>query len=405
VIAARTSRPPPAGVRTFEDVMTRAERDAMPDVPMAPDDDAIMLYTSGSTGHPKGAVSTHRNIISALLSWELDFQASVQTRLLPAPVAGAPQGGMLLGIPLFHVAGSHAAFLSSYRAQRRLVSMYKWDPEVAAELIERERITSFTAPAAVTHDLVEVARRTRRDLTSLATVGGGGSARAPEQVRAIDRAFANARPNTGWGMTETNAIGTGIIGEDYLSHPSSSGRVSAVLELRVVDPDGKVLPANERGELQVRGTSVMRGYWRRPDANAECFVGDWFRTGDVAYLDEDGFLYIVDRIKDLVIRGGENIGCGAVEAAFLEHPDVVEASAYGVPDVRLGEELAVTLYCRRPVPEAELRVFLEPRLAKFQIPRYIEYAAEPLPRIASGKILKRQLRDEAVARLKASGQV
>jgi long-chain acyl-CoA synthetase len=405
VIAARTSRPPPAGVRTFEDVMTRAERDAMPDVPMAPDDDAIMLYTSGSTGHPKGAVSTHRNIISALLSWELDFQASVQTRLLPAPVEGAPQGGMLLGIPLFHVAGSHAAFLSSYRAQRRLVSMYKWDPEVAAELIERERITSFTAPAAVTHDLVEVARRTKRDLTSLATVGGGGSARAPEQVRAIDRAFANARPNTGWGMTETNAIGTGIIGEDYLSHPSSSGRVSAVLELRVVDPDGKVLPANERGELQVRGTSVMRGYWRRPDANAECFVGDWFRTGDVAYLDEDGFLYIVDRIKDLVIRGGENIGCGAVEAAFLEHPDVVEASAYGVPDVRLGEELAVTLYCRRPVPEAELRVFLEPRLAKFQIPRYIEYAAEPLPRIASGKILKRQLRDEAVARLKASGQV
>jgi long-chain acyl-CoA synthetase len=370
---------------------------------MSPDDDAIMLYTSGSTGHPKGAVSTHRNILSALLSWELDFQAGVAIGLVQPPVEGAPQGAMLLGIPLFHVSGSHAAFLSSYRGQRRLVSMHKWDAEVAAELIERERITSFTAPAAVTHDLVEVARRTKRDLSSLAGVGGGGSARAPEQVRAIDRAFPNARPNTGWGMTETNAIGTGISGPDYLDHPASSGRVSGVLEIRVVDPNGKALPPDQRGELQVRGTSVMRGYWRRPEANAESFDGDWFRTGDVATIDAEGYLYIVDRIKDLVIRGGENIGCGAVEAACLEHPDVVEASAYGVPDVRLGEEMAVTLYCRRPVPEPELKTFLEPRLAKFQIPRYIHFSVEPLPRIASGKILKRQLRDEATARLKAEG--
>ena len=401
LIIARARQPLPTGAYAFAEILSGPETADMPDIPMQPDDDAIMLYTSGSTGHPKGAVSTHRNIISALLSWELDAHAAVLAGILPEPQANAPQGAMLLGIPLFHVAGSHAAFLASYRAQRRLVAMYKWDAQEAARLIAHERITLFTAPAAVTHDLVEVARRTDRDLSSLAMVGGGGSARAPEQVRAIDSVFANARPNTGWGMTETNAIGTGIAGQDYLDHPASSGRASAVLDLRIVGPDGQVLGPLERGELQVRGASLMRGYWNRPDANAEAFAGDWFRTGDVACLDTDGYLYIVDRIKDLVIRGGENIGCGAVEAAFLEHPDVIEASVYGVPDERLGEELGATLYCRRPIPAEDLRAFLEPRLARFQIPRYIFIAEEPLPRIASGKILKRQLREEAVGRVSA----
>ncbi|MDO9245658.1 MAG: AMP-binding protein [Phenylobacterium sp.] len=153
-----------------------------------------------------------------------------------------------------------------------------------------------------------------------------------------------------------------------------------------------------RGELQIRGASIMRGYWNRPDANAETFVDGWMRTGDVAYVDEDGFVYIVDRIKDLVIRGGENIGCGAVEAAILEHPEVLEASVYGVPDERLGEEVGATIHARSPIDEAELRAFLEPRLARFEIPRYFHFANEPLPRIASGKILTRQLRDEAAAR-------
>jgi long-chain acyl-CoA synthetase len=164
-------------------------------------------------------------------------------------------------------------------------------------------------------------------------------------------------------------------------------------------------PAGTRGELQIRGASIMRGYWNRPDANADTFVDGWMRTGDVAYVDEDGFVYIVDRIKDLVIRGGENIGCGAVEAALLEHPDVVEASVYGVPDVRLGEEVGATLYTRGPIDDAELRAFLEPRLAKFEIPRYFHFAGEPLPRIASGKILKRQLRDEAAQRLGVAAQI
>ncbi|MES2723026.1 MAG: class I adenylate-forming enzyme family protein [Pseudomonadota bacterium] len=395
VIAVRATSPLAAGVRSYDAVMAGAG-DAPPAREVGPDDDAIMLYTSGSTGHPKGAVSTHRNIMSALLSWELDAQAGMLAGF--APVAGGPQPAALLSIPLFHVSGLHVSLLQSFRAQRRLVCMYKWDPARAVEIIERERITGFNGPPAVTGDLVEIARREGRDLSSLIAVGGGGASRAPEQVRAIDKAFPNAAPNTGWGMTETNAIGTSIAGADYLAHPASSGRVSGVLDIRIVDEAGVEQPRMARGELQIRGASIMRGYWNRPDANAETFVDGWMRTGDVAYVDEEGFVYIVDRIKDLVIRGGENIGCGAVEAAILEHPEVLEVSVYGVPDDRLGEEVGATIHARSPIDEAELQAFLEPRLARFEIPRYVHFAPEPLPRIASGKILKRQLRDEAAVR-------
>lgn len=399
VIAVRTTKPLPSQARAWDQVMAREARTTMPDVAIAPDDDAIMLYTSGSTGKPKGAVSTHRNVLSALLSWELDTTVGVATGLIPMPAPDAPQQVALLGIPLFHVTGMHNVYLAAYRFQRRIVSMYKWDPVVAADLIEKEQVTHFTAPSAVTGDLLEVARRTGKNLSSLRAVGGGGAARSPEQVRAIDSQFVNAMAGTGWGMTETNAIGVGIGAQDYLDHPESSGRVSAVLDIRIVAENGAVLPAMERGELQVRGASMMRGYWDRPDANAEAFDGEWFKTGDVAYIDAEGFVYIVDRLKDLVIRGGENIGCGAVEAALLEHPAVMEACVYGVPDHRLGEEVAATLYVTAPVGEGELRTFLEARLSKFQIPRYVHLEFEPLLRIASGKIFKRRLREEAINRL------
>ena len=401
VIAVRATGALPEGAKSYSDVMASATGLSAPASDVAPDDDAIMLYTSGSTGHPKGAVSTHRNILSALLSWELDAQATVMIGVATAPAPGGPQPAALLAIPLFHVSGLHVSLLQSYRGQRRLVCMYKWDPEIAADLIEREKISGFNGPPAVTGDLVQVARRVGRDLSTLVAVGGGGASRAPEQVRAIDKAFANAAPNTGWGMTETNAIGTGISGSDYLSHPESSGRVSAVLDIRIVDEEGREQPRMSRGELQIRGASIMRGYWDRPEANAETFVDGWMRTGDVAYVDHEGFVYIVDRIKDLVIRGGENIGCGSVEAALLEHPDVIEASVYGVPDERLGEEVAATIYSTVPMDDATLRAFLEPRLARFEIPRYFTFSNEPLPRIASGKIFKRQLRVEAAKRLAA----
>ena len=370
----------------------------MPDVAVAPDDPAIILFTSGSTGRPKGVLSTHRNIVSALLSWELDWRQQVMRGVAPAPPPGGPRPSVaLLAVPLFHVLGMHGVFLSSYRSQRTVVCMYKWDPVVAAELIERHGVTTVNAPPAMTGDLVREANRSGRDLSSLANVGGGGAARAPEQVRQIDAAFTNAAPSTGWGMTETNAIGTTIGGGDYLEHPSSAGRCLAVLELRVVDDDGHPRAPGERGELQVRGTSLFREYWADPEATAAAYAeGGWFRTGDVAYLDDEGYLYIVDRIKDLIIRGGENIGCGTVEAALLEHPNVLEAVAYAVPDERLGEEVGATVHCSAELGADELRSFLEGRLARYEVPRYFVLETQPLPRTESGKLFRRKIRDAAV---------
>ena len=368
----------------------------MPGADVQPDDPATIFYTSGSTGRPKGVVSSQRNIISALFSWELD--GLVGARMMGIePAAPASQPATLLAVPLFHVTGSHAVYLSSYRGQRKMVCMYRWDPEAAAALIEAEKITSFVAPAAMTGDLVRVAKQTDRDLSTLMTVGGGGAPRAPEQVKQIEASFAKALPNTGWGMTETNAIGTGIGGLAYLERPASSGCSSSVLDLKIIDEKGHGLPAGERGELLVRGTSVFRGYWNRPEVNAEVFIDGWFRTGDVAYLDDEGFLFIVDRIKDLIIRGGENIGCGQVEAALLRYPDVYEAAVYALPDERLGEEVAATLFASASIDLDALRAFLSEHLARFEVPRYIRVSPDPLPRTASGKILKRDLREEALA--------
>lgn len=369
----------------------------MPAVDIQPDDDAVILFTSGSTGRPKGSVSTHRNVIAALLSWEADYAAIAAARKRSGKKpSGRPvlKQASLLGMPLFHVNGLLAVLLSAYRTQRRIVCMYKWDAVTAIDLIEKEGVTNVVATPAMTGDLTDKARELGRNLASLRSVGGGGAPRAKSQVEGIDKQFTNATPTTGWGMTETNSIGTGIYGQDYLEHPLSSGRVSIMDEIGVIDPDGNLLPPNERGELVIRGTSVIHGYWNRPDANAESFLGDWFKTGDVAYIDENGYLYIVDRIKQLIIRGGENIGCGEVEDALLDHQNVVEASVYGVPDERLGELVAATIYVRDGMDEGALRDFLSERLAKFKIPSFFKVEQSPLPRIASGKIDKRVLRKQ-----------
>jgi long-chain acyl-CoA synthetase len=394
VLAVRAERLAP-GVRSLQSLAAATGDVPMPMADVAPDDAATILYTSGSTGHPKGVVSTHRNILSSLLSWELDRAIGERVAGLEPP-SPAAQDATLLAVPLFHVTGLAASLLASYRLQRRVVCMHRWDADVAASLIERERIASLVGPAAITGDLLRVAREGRHDLSSLATLGGGGAPRAPEQVRQIDATLENALPITGWGMTETFAIGAGIGGDDYLTRPASSGRSSLVCDLKVVDELGATLPAGRRGELMVRGASLFRGYWNRPEVDAEAFVDGWFRTGDLAYLDEEGFVFIVDRIKDLIIRGGENVGCGTVEAALLQHPAVHEAAVYAVPDERLGEEVGATVYCDDTLDVDALRTFLASRLAGFEVPRFIVKSAKPLPRTPSGKILKRQIRQAAL---------
>ena len=389
------------GMSTIEDILASQLEWPMPDQAPEPDDRAMIMYTSGSTGHPKGAISSHRNVLSALFSWTL--QAQIRSFMEhgetpPTPPTQTHQPATLLAVPLFHVTGCLAIMLQSYRAQRKMVCMYKWDPTEAARLIEAEQVNGFNGPATMSGDLVEAAKTSGRDLSSLQSVGGGGAPRPPSQVRNIASTFDNAMPSTGWGMTETNSIGTGVGGEEYLKHPSSVGIMHATLELRIMDEEGNLLPTGERGELQIKGASIIEGYWERPDANLEAFDGHWLRTGDVACVDEEGFVYIVDRIKDLVIRGGENIACAEVEAALNEYPDVIEASVYAVPDDRYGEEVGATVYSQASIDHDALRDFLHDHIAYFKIPRYIDVTDQPLPRIASGKINKRELRNSAPQR-------
>ncbi len=401
VVAVRHTGSPAADVE-LAGRMAEIGSVPMPEVDIAPTDSALILYTSGSTGHPKGVLSNHHNVIVALMAWEVEYGALTER---PGNVVAPEEGSglvpaSLLGLPLFHVLGLHAVFLASFRGQRKLVAMYKWDASVAADLIERERIVTFTGPPAVSGDLVRVAQSEGRDLSSLLSVGGGGAARPPEQVGQIDDTFEKALPNTGWGMTETNAIGTIIFGAEYSERRLSSGPALCVIDLRVVDDDGNELQPGERGDLQVRGPSMFREYWNKPEATADSFAEDgWFKTGDVAYIDTDGHLFIVDRIKDLIIRGGENIGCGGVEAALSSHPNVIEAAVYSVPDDRLGEEVGTTMYVTEDFDETELREYLVDHLAKYEIPRYITTMTEPLPRTGSGKLLKRQLRDDTITEL------
>jgi long-chain acyl-CoA synthetase len=399
IIAVRAA---PSDSTTPIDTLT-SSNDPMPSVGIHPDDDAVILFTSGSTGHPKGSVSTHRNILAALLSWEVDFvthfiMENGEFDQEKIGSAAKSQSTALLAMPLFHVDGLHAVLLSAFRTQRKIVSMYKWDAATAADIIDNEGISTFVGTPAMTGDLVEYAKRSHRNLESLRSTGGGGSARATSQVKDIGQSLKNAAPFTGWGMTETNSIGTGIYGADYLKNPNSSGMCSAVLEVSTIDEQGNFLPPGDRGELVVRGTSVIHGYWNQPQANKESFVGEWFRTGDVAYIN-DGHLYVVDRIKQLIIRGGKNIGCGEVEDALLDHPDVIEASVYGVPDERLGETVAATLYISADAKNVAISDYLQSKLAKFKVPEYLKLCTEQLPRIASGKIDKRRLRQEHIGDL------
>jgi len=383
----------------WEDLQEKFAGNLMPTAEIAPIDDAIIFFTSGSTGRPKGVVSSNLAIMSALLSWEVAITGWILLRgEAPAPPEHQPAG--LLAVPLFHVTGCHAIFLMAFRNQTKLVLMRKWNPQLAAQLVEQEKISSFTAPPAMTADLIYSAQQGGHDLSSLVMVGGGGAARSPEQVRGIDAVFENAMPNTGWGMTETNAIGTAIAGGNYLERPGSSGQPAAVLDIRIVDEEDNECPKGERGEVQIRGTSMFRGYWNNPEATANSLVDGWFKTGDIGYMDEEDYLFIVDRIKDMVIRGGENIGCGEVEAALLEHPLIREAAVYSVPDQRLGEEVGATIYSEgADIDDGELREFLATRIARFKIPRYIQVSDALLPRTASEKIYKLHIKQQALAAL------
>jgi len=387
-------------ITPFAELAAAFDGAPMPQVEVAPDDHATIMYTSGSTGHPKGALSSHRGILSALYSWAL--MGVVIKQLAPQGTGRQFPPAGLLTIPLFHCTASHSAFMLSLLVGRKLVVMHKWDAQEALRLIEAERITWFNGVPTMSAELQAAAAGSDRDLSSLAEIMAGGAARPPEQVGRIQATFQRASTGIGYGLTETNALGAVNAGALYLARPGSTGRaVPAVTDFRIIGEDGHAAAPGERGEVCIRSPANVLGYWNKPEATAEAFVDGWFHTGDVGYLDEDGFLYIVDRIKEVIIRGGENISCLEVEAAIYSHPDVFEAAVFGLPDERLGEIVgaAVVLRPGAAMTADALRAYLADHLAAFKLPAHVWFRSEQLPRIASGKIFKRQLKADYAAQL------
>ncbi|MGB4248163.1 MAG: class I adenylate-forming enzyme family protein [Pseudohongiellaceae bacterium] len=365
-----------------------------------PDDDASIMYTSGSTGHPKGVLSSHRAIISALYSWL--FVKEITEILRPELREDNPlyQPGILANVPLFHVTGSHAQFLASFIYHRKFVMMYKWNAEQALELIEKERLSVLHGVPTMTWEVMNSPNFAQTDLSSLRSVQSGGASRPPEHLAMMQSKFpGRAIPGLGYGLTETNAVGAIITGKFYLAKPDSTGRpIQPLTSIRIEDEQGNVLENGQIGEICIKGVTVMKGYWNKPEETARVLKDGWFRTGDLGLLDEHGFLIIKDRAKDIVIRGGENIGCAEVEYAIAEHPQVCEVAVFGLPDERLGEIVGAKVMVKPDanLNEAELQAFLQTRLAQFKIPSRIWIQTEQLERIASGKIAKKLIRDALI---------
>jgi acyl-CoA synthetase (AMP-forming)/AMP-acid ligase II len=361
-----------------------------------PTDMATILFTSGSTGQSKGALADHRGIVQGIFN----YLAQAMMMLGLATQDGNPptaQPSTLLTIPLFHVTAEIPVMLQSFAMGRKLVIMPKWDALEAMRLIEREKISYFVGVPLMSFEILNHPQRGEFDLSTVTDFAAGGAPRPVEHVRRLDAEMGGPAPLIGYGLTETNAVGTGNWRSNYIAKPSSAGRPSAPLvDLAILDDDGKPVGQGERGEVSIRTICNFRGYWRRPDATAACMTADgYFRTGDIGYLDEDGYLFIVDRKKDIIIRGGENISCQEVEAALYEHPDVAEAAVFGLADERFGEVpgAVVHLADHAQVTVDDLCAFLKDHIAAFKVPQRIWLSAVALPRLGTEKIDKVSLRN------------
>jgi long-chain acyl-CoA synthetase len=368
----------------------------LPDVPLDPEDDATILYTSGTTGKPKGALGTHRNSTSAVLARPFGQARTFLRRgePVPTPDPSAPQKCGLLVVPLFHTTGCHAAMIPSLVAGVKLVLMHRWDPEAAMQLIERERVTNAGGVPTIAWQLLEHPALGQYDLSSLESISYGGAPAAAELVARLKEKFPKSVPGTGWGMTEVSGGFTGHQAEDYEARPASCGPAFPTGEMKIADANGNALPAGGVGELWVKGPGIIKGYWQNPQATAAALVDGWLRTGDIARLDDEGFCTILDRAKDMLIRGGENIYCVEVENTLFEHPAVIDAAVVGIAHRTLGEEPAAVVVLKpgAAASEAELRAFVAERLAAFKVPVKIAFSPDMLPRNPTGKLMKAELK-------------
>jgi long-chain acyl-CoA synthetase len=361
-----------------------------------PEDDATILFTSGSTGLSKGALSTHRAVTTGVYAYTISLLALLG--ILEdehRPPANPPK--TLVNVPLFHVTGEVPVLLNSFVIGRTMVLMAKWDPGEALRLIAEEKVTYFVGVPTMSLEMMQHPDRDKYDLSSLTDIAAGGAARPIAHVKRLQQSFRGAQPALGYGLTETNAAGCGNFWQNYADKPASTGRPHRpIVELAILGDGDRHLPAGERGEIAIRSASNIRAYWNDPESTAAAFTADrYLKTGDVGYVDEDDYLFIVDRKKDIIIRGGENISCQEVEAAIYAHDDVSEASVFGVPDERLGEVPAAVIYSEdNPgLTAEEVREFLAGRIAQYKIPVHIWVHREPLPKLGTGKIDKIVLRD------------
>ena len=359
------------------------------------DDDFAVMYSSGTTGHPKGVVQTHRGALNAVFSW---LMQAVIAPLIEPPAPDAPEPprpSALVVTPLFHVTATHPLFLLSMPAGAQIALMDKWDATAAVNLIRDEKITRFLGVPTQSAELMEAARAKGETLPTLDYLGAGGAKRPAAQVAQLAETFPNAGVATGWGMTETNALGSGNIGEDYLAHPDAAGKLHPPLqELRILDDDGQEVPNGQLGEITIKSPANMRCYLNKPDATAETLQDGWLRTGDLGTVDDEGYVTILDRKKNIIIRGGENIACLDVEGAIHRHPDVLEACAFSVPDDRLGEVVGAVVQLRKgkALTQPQLAEFLLDHLAKFKIPEQLWTQHDLLAKAATDKVDRRGLR-------------
>ena len=400
VIVTRCDNALPDSVTRWAETVADPNPPDLPDTPISADNDLCVFYTSGTTGYPKGAVMSHRAAVHNLMN--MGFYSTALGMIsdrAPIPQDQKDQPAGLVCVPLFHVTGCNCYLHPTTAVGGKLVLMYRWDATEALKLIHAERPNTLAAVPAMSREIVLHPDFDRYDTSSLGSLGGGGSPLQPDLVDKIARSIPSGNPGTGYGLTETSGVVTMNVGPIYRDKPTTVGPPLPTVEAKVVDDNGTELPSGQPGELLVRSPIVIRGYLNKPDATAEAITNGWLHTGDIAVIDEDGFIAIVDRAKDLVIRGGENISCAEVENAIYEHDAVAEAIVFAVPDERLGEVPGAAVVLR---PNAELdadglRSHLDGRLAPYKIPAHIWFQTTPLPRNASGKYLKRQVRDELLS--------
>ena len=400
----------PVAEWSFELAVGEVDNAAVPpDLTVGPEDDATIFYTSGTTGRPKGAVGTHRNICTNLMNlFFLNTRGSLRfgSSASMVPSEGKVQPAYLLSVPLFHATGCHAVMVGNIAAGGKIVMMHHFDPERALELIEREKVATFGGVPAMVMQVLDSPNFSKYDTGSIRGVSYGGAPAPPDLVRRIREAWPIGQPSNGYGLTETSSITSMNSGGDYIAKPASVGPPVPVTDVAIVpedfegeEPDDTIPKGPEvRGELWIKGPQVVRGYWHRPEETAKSFTRGWLHTGDVATLDDDNFIFIVDRAKDMIIRGGENVYSVQVEAALFEHPAVADCAVIGVPEPTLGEEVGAVIVLRpgHKVGADELSAHVRSRLAGFMVPTHIWFREEPLPRNPAGKVLKRELRDELV---------